>query len=298
MKEGINKFMQYLILGASGYIGSYLYDRMKQDGFAVTGTVRKRTDNSEMRKYDMETDDLKGILSDMPRGEKTAVLCAGNSSIDQCCTDYEQNYFLNVTRSQAVIEELLAEGFRIIYFSTDHVFDGMHGNYTEEDETHAINCYGRMKEEMERFLLEKRKPVFIARLSKVVSAQWHPKNLFYEWSLLQEKGEPIYCIKDNRLSFIALEDIYQACLISNKNKLSGLYHIVGNQAYTRKELAELFFRIQGTETQKIEERSIDAFAFQDRRPLDTSMSNWKFCQETGFCFSSMEQAIKEYLKEK
>lgn len=290
--------MQYLILGAGSYIGSYLYNRMKQDGYAVCGTVRKETDDPKLRKYDMETDDLKEILRDMPKEEKTAVICFGNSFIDQCYTQYEQTYYLNVTRMKAIIEELLSEDFRIIYFSTDHVFDGMRGNYTEEDETYAISCYGRMKEEIERFLLEKKLPVFVARLSKVVSAERHPKNLFYEWSLLHEKGESIYCIKDNRLSFTVMEDIYQACLLSNEKGLSGLYHIVGNQAYTRKELAELFFCMQGLETQRIEERSLEAFAFPDRRPLNTSMSNLKFCRETGFCFTSMEQVIREYLKGK
>ena len=81
-----------------------------------------------------------------------------------------------------------------------------------------------MKEEMEQHLLEHEPKVCIFRLSKVVDGKPAKQNILSEWESQAKEGE-IRCIRGNRLSFTAMEDIYQACLLAGRMKLHGLYHI-------------------------------------------------------------------------
>lgn len=215
---------QYLILGANGYIGSYLFSRLEQDGVNVLGTAHDTGRNSKMESFDILKDSIEGILQKFDQEEKIAIVCIGQTNIGQCLKEYERSYRINVTETKRLIRSLCQAGFHVIYFSTDNVFDGTEGDYTENSKTHGINQYDRMKEEMEQHLLEHEPKVCIFRLSKVVDGKPAKQNILSEWESQAKEGE-IRCIRGNRLSFTAMEDIYQACLLAGRMKLHGLYHI-------------------------------------------------------------------------
>ena len=288
--------MQYLILGANGYVGSYLFRRMEEDGKAVFGTGHKRTGSDKLVYFDFEKDDLDAVISKISDTEKTAIICIAESNIDRCYEHYDQAYQVNVIRMKTVIHTLIENGFHVIYFSSDNVFDGKDGNYTEESPTSAINEYGKMKAEMEAYLLKNEPEVCIFRISKVVSSENQKQNVFTEWENKINDGK-IYCIRGNTISFIYIEDIYQASLLVAEKKLAGLYNIVGDEAYSRKELAEKYYHMAEVQGMEIIECGVDHFPFKDaRRPLNVSMSNQKFKEETGYKFTSMDEVIRRYIE--
>lgn len=290
--------MHYLVLGANGYIGSYLYMRLLMDGNEVTGTRHIHNGNKNCFYFDILKNDLSDIIVKMEGKEKVAIICIAQANIDWCFENYEMAYEINVNRTINLIHSLRENGFYIICFSTDNVFDGKEGNYSEYSKTHGINRYGIMKEELEQFILKKNfQEVCILRISKVVSSKQEKQNIFFEWERQKETGL-IRCIKGNKLSFVSIEDIYQACLILSKKRLGGLFNIVGDRAYSRAELAKKFCQKSGYDKVKIEECGVGEFSFKDNRPLNISMSNLKFKKETGYMFTSMDQVIEEYLENK
>ncbi|MDE7314177.1 MAG: sugar nucleotide-binding protein, partial [Mucispirillum sp.] len=220
-------------------------------------------------------------------------VCIAEPNIDRCYKYYDQAYEINVLKTQKLIHELSAEGFQIIFFSTDNVFDGADGNYTEESKLHAINKYGMMKAEMEHYLLTYKPEVCILRIPKVVSTSRKKHNIFTEWEQGIETGN-IRCIKGNRLSFVCIDDLYNACLLVAGKKLHGLYNIVGDEVYSRAELARIFCAQLGATAVDIQECDLSEFSFKDNRPLNISMINEKFKKETGYQFMSMELVIKMY----
>lgn len=286
--------MQYLILGAGGYIGSYLYERMLADGKDVTGTRHMHAASGSCLYYDILKDEIQPVIDSIKGPGKTAVMCIAQADINRCMEDYSLAYEINVVRTKQLLRELRKNGFYTIYFSTDNVFDGEEGNYTEDSGTHGLNQYGRMKEEMEQYLQQQEPEVCILRISKVVSKKRVRQNLFFEWEKQGETGQ-VRCVRGNRLSFVAIEDLYQSCLLAAQRKLHGLYQVAGDQAYSRAQLAELFFQKAGNHHVVIKECPVGEFAFKDARPLNLGMSNRKFRQETGYSFTSMETAIQEYL---
>lgn len=291
--------MQYTVFGANGYIGSYIFQRFREEGHQVTGTGRRVADGSELISFDIQKDSVERIIPKTDRGNRTAIICIAETNIDKCCANYEQAYEVNVNSTQRVISDLRHQGIQVIFFSTDNVFDGRRGNYSEKSPTNAINQYGRMKAEMEKHLLENEPEVCIFRIPKVVSVLRRKQNIFTEWEERSELGM-IRCIRGNRISFVCVEDIYRACLVASEKNLHGLYNVVGDQAYSRAELARKFygkFVCGGGGKREIEiiECGTEEFPFLDNRPLDVSMNNMKFRNETGYQFMSMDTVIDIYI---
>ena len=286
--------MQYVVFGASGYIGSYIYQQLSKDGFNVVGTCHKTLKYDKMVSYDIQKNSIDNVMSEIYDVDRTAIICIAQSGIDWCYKNYSQAYDINVIKTQKLICELSQNGFQIIYFSTDNVFDGISGNYTEESQTHAINKYGMMKEEMEHFLLANEPKVCIFRLPKVVSISKEKQNVFTEWTNQIIEGST-RCIKGNYLSFVYIDDVYRSCLLAAEKKLHGLYNITGDEIYSRLEIVRKFYDMADITQIDVQEYDLDKFSFIDKRPLNIGMSNLKFKKETGYQFKGMDSLISMYI---
>lgn len=287
--------MKYLVLGANGYIGKYFYRRMKQDGLEVIGTGRHSGEEHGLVHFDIQEDTISDITRCITGREKAAILCIAQTNIDRCKTEYELSREINVTAIKKVIETLIQENYYVIYFSTDNVFDGVKGNYTESDMTNAINQYGKMKEEMEAFLTDTYPEVCIFRLPKVLGVERDAKNMLTDWENKMDDDE-IRCIRDMKMTVVAKEDIYQACLIAVRRKLKGIYNLCSGEIYSRKELAIKFFEWLGAENKDIVELDVEEFGFRDQRPLNIGLNNAKFRKETGYQFKTYRMIAEEYLQ--
>lgn len=286
--------MEYFVFGATGYIGSYLYHRLKIDGYSVAGTSRRAMDDGLLF-YDIKNCDIDGLLKFADRNEKKiAIICIAESNINRCYEHYDEAYDINVVKTKKLIHTLVGNGVKVIYFSSDNVFDGVSGNYTEESQTNPINKYGAMKAKMEQYLLSHESDVCILRISKVVSMKKERQNVFTEWQEQIKKGF-IRCIKGSYLSFVCIEDIYQACLNVAEKNMYGLYNIVGDKAYSRAELAGELYKRMNISDVDVRECDVQDFGFIDKRPLNVSMSNQKYKNETGYQFMSMDTVIEKFI---
>lgn len=287
--------MQYVVFGSDGYIGSYIYNQLLKDGYNTIGTSRRLKTEDALVYYDIQQNNIDCILSEICDNAKTAIICIAESNIDRCFENYALAYEINVCLTRRLIKQLVDNDFHIIYFSSDNVFDGISGNYTEESPTHPINKYGIMKDEMEKYLLKTYPEVCILRISKVVSTFERAHNVFTEW-VNQVRTGRINCIKGNKLSFVCIDDVYHACLISSEKNLCGIYNVVGDCTYSRAELARKFLNYSGMATIELNECNLDELFFKDRRPLNLGMSNQKFKNITGYQFMDMDSVIKQYLQ--
>ena len=105
--------MQFLILGANGYLGSYLYKRMLSERINVIGTGHRHGYTKGLVKFDVLRDSIQNITKWVNDRERTAIICIAQTDIDQCKTQYEQSYQINVVFTQKMVEALLQESFQI-----------------------------------------------------------------------------------------------------------------------------------------------------------------------------------------
>lgn len=287
--------MQYVIFGATGYIGSYIFRKLKQDGQQVIGTSRRKYSiEDETVIYNILEDSPDYLTSKISDVDRVAIVCIAESNIDRCLENYSDAYRVNVIRTKELIHILSMKGFRVIFFSSDQVFDGTQGNYTEESERNPINKYGMMKKEIEDYLLSNEPEACILRIPKVVSTLRKRQNVLSEWTDKIDAGR-ICCIRGNRLAFVSMDDIYRICRIVAEKRLKGLFNIAGDKAYSRAELARIFYDKLGVDQIEIKECDVEEFHFKEKRPLNLSMSNAKFKIEMEYMFESMESVIDRYL---
>ncbi len=286
--------MQYLVLGADGYIGAYIYQSIIKEGLDVIGTSRRRNLINGLYYYDIQQNNIDDVLANMKNGEKTAIICIADANIDSCHENFDKAYGINVTRTKRLINRLVMEKFHIIYFSSDNVFDGKTGNYTEESPTNPINKYGQMKAEMEQYLLENVPECCILRIPKVVSPLKTRANVFTDWENQIDRGI-IRCIRGNKLSFISIDDIFRVCRLVAERKLTGLYNVAGDVSYSRSELVRMFYNKKGIFNMTICECDVSSFGFKDKRPLNVGLNNRKFKDLTQYQFADMDCIIEQYI---
>lgn len=286
--------MELLVIGATGYIGSQIYCEAVKRNIKVIGT-KFHSENKELFKFDIVKDDIATIASKINGNNKVAIVCSANAKIDYCYAYREEAYKINVLSTIKLMNRLNNLNYKIVFLSTDNVFDGEKGNYTEEDRQCPINEYGKMKTIVEKYILENIPDACIMRIGKIIGMKNHKNDMLTEWITQAENGEKIYCIKDNIFTPTHVEDIVNSFFIIYKNKLRGLYNIISNECFSRKEMASQFLEYMQLKADVIE-KDISEFNFKDNRPLKIQMCNDKFVNATNYNFKSIETVFKEYKK--
>lgn len=286
--------MNILIIGATGYIGKALYKKCLANNNYVIGTSRKEQSNLGIKKFHIgnSIDDIDNALS-VNNKTKHAIICGGQSNIAECKEKKQEVYQINVEGTKKLINQLKEKKYKIIFCSTDNVYDGEKGSYTETDSINPINEYGKMKAEIEDYLLSECPDACVIRISKVIGDVTSNKDMLNEWKDKALKKETIYCIKDNYFSPVHIDDVVNVILCILEKNLCGIYNICGNTKYARIDLCKSFLdNLKLTTT--VVEKNINEFNFNDKRPLDTSMLNHKFILDANYKFQDLKKCFKEY----
>jgi dTDP-4-dehydrorhamnose reductase len=138
--------MRTLIIGASGLVGGALRDAFPES----IGTFH-RSAVEGLLPLDIRDADAVGQL--VRRSAPDLVLLpAAQPNVDGCERAPGESAQVNVAGTRHVAEAAAAIGARLVFFSTDYVFDGQAGPYPPDAEPAPINVYGRHKLEAERIV--------------------------------------------------------------------------------------------------------------------------------------------------
>lgn len=217
------KNQKILLLGASGYVGGVLWADLSSR-HSVVGTCATQTIPG-LLKLDL-LDEV--ALSRLARqGFDLIIHAAGLVDLQQAESNPELAYSLNVRSVEVLLDSLEGMDTRIIYLSTDNVFDGKKKEYTEADGTSPLNIYGRNKVAAENLLRSSRHQVL--RIPIV-----YGKSPFSGRFFARFKGNKTPAQTD-----IVCAPLYLPSLPSALEKLwdfSGIVHLGGEEVMTRYEL--------------------------------------------------------------
>lgn len=284
--------MTILIIGATGYIGKKIY-KVAKEKFQVIGTKYKSKEE-EFVKFDLLKDDISIIDNNIIDKEKYALICAADANIEYCFKNKENAYQKNVIATIKLINQLNRLGYHIVFLSTDNVFNGKKGNYIEEDIQTPINEYGKMKAEVEKYLINNISASCIMRIGKIVGNFTSEKDLLVEWFQMAKQEKTISCIKGNIITLTHIDDIVKSFFLIIENNMSGLYNIVGNESDSRINLCKRFLNYMNLKAD-ITSKDISQFQFLEKRPLNISMRNNCFIEKTGYQFMNLDDIWKSFL---
>lgn len=282
--------MKILGTGMRGLIGSRIIELLK-DKYEFENLDRTSGVDITNREKILE------VL--MASDAKIVLHLAAKTDVDGCEKDKELAEFgdawkINVEGTRNVSEACLKSGKKIIYVSTDFVFDGKieEGEfYSEEDIPNPINWYAKTKYEGEKIIQELNDWIII-RLAYPYRASFE-KNDFMRVILNRLKqNQPVVAITDHIFCPTFIDDVANAIDKLLETDSRGIFHAVGGQCLTPYEAAWEIARQFNLDNALISKTTREEF-FKDRaaRPFRLALKNDKI-GKLGVSMKTFEQGLK------
>jgi len=289
---------RHLILGASGFLGRHLFSCLGPASAIATYHSAPLEGGVH---FDATTTRLRDVLLRGKHGIATAFLLYGVTQLDACARDPDGTRRVNVDSMVQVIDDLLEAGVKPIYASSDAVFDGSRGRWTEDDAPNPSLTYGKQKAAVERYLTGKSPPWIIARLSKIVGSDTDARSLLGEWVRQIEAGESIRCATDLVFTPAHVDDAAAALIDLADGEFSGIFNICGPQSMSRMALLQTLIqeiRRYRDFVPRVVGCSIRDFPFLEPRPLDGSMLPYKLNVALGSSFRDMRSVCADLARKR
>ncbi|KAI0792470.1 NAD(P)-binding protein [Abortiporus biennis] len=144
--------MQIIVTGASGVLGSAVYLAFKGAGHSVLGLAHSRPSN-ELKKLDLlDEATVEHVFAEFK--PDWVIHCAAGRRPDVAEKDPEGTKKLNASVPSHLAHLSRKLKYKLIYISTDYVFDGTSPPYPPSAPTHPLNLYGQTKRDGELAVLE------------------------------------------------------------------------------------------------------------------------------------------------
>lgn len=249
--------MKTLVIGAGGFLGRHF---VKALGPGTPSTTRRELDLA---------DPDPSVVSRLAEGCQSALLLAAIPQIDRCEKDPAGTRRVNVDGTMRVAEHLLSLGVTPVFFSSDYVFKGDTGGYTDDAPTEPTTEYGRQKVEVERRLRELGpERSLIVRLSKVFSIGKGDGTLFDAMAATLAQGATIRAAEDQRFCPTFILPVLKAVLTLLEANVRGTVNVCAPDGVSRFEAATMLH--ERLRRGRVERTTMAALGFANR-PRDTTM---------------------------
>ncbi len=284
--------MHPLIIGIDGLIGKALWSFFKEHSIQVVGTCRQKN-RTDALYFDLEHSDPESLCP-LADSITHVLIPAAIPNIAECERNPDKTSLCNVTKTVQLAQYCWARGIKTVLFSTDYVFDGISGNYSEADLPNPLNEYGRQKAELEKQALACPPEMsLILRLTKVYNVEKPGVGLLEEMKLKLRQGETIRAAKDQIFSPVYLEDVIQGIYTLMLRQAHGVYHLGGPESWSRYDLACSIAKSIQAPLSLVEPISLSNLGEKFKRPLKTDLCCDKFHQATGLTFKKTSDLISQ-----
>jgi dTDP-4-dehydrorhamnose reductase len=224
-----------LVTGGSGLIGGHVAS--KASGvWEVYATCRSNpVDLSSVQSILLRLKDNDSILEVIRQIRPDVVIhCAAWSDLDRCEQDRKHAFQINA-EGTAVLAKVCAESnIRLIFTSSDMVFDGKKGNYTESDNPRPINVYGETKLFAEENIRSVCSNYVIVRVALVYGKPAICGNSFSEKIVIQlRQGKSVPLFTDQFRTPVWVQTLADALVKLAGHDYVGTLHIGGSEKVDR-----------------------------------------------------------------
>lgn len=230
--------MKVFIAGASGLVGSNCMKHFSEQGWEVKGSYFSfpTEDTVFYNTLEPEHPDNFNVKDFQP---DVIVHCGALTHVDYCETHEEESYQKTVQSTKNLIALAKDCHARFVYISTDYVFDGTAGPYTEDAPVNPLSVYARHKLEAEQLALQELDHTLVLRITNVYGNEQRGKN-FIARIIDQCKTKEKLTLKlpyDQFATPTNAWDIARAMFVLLRDNQSGIYHICSSDFMNRVELA-------------------------------------------------------------
>lgn len=278
--------MRVLVTGARGQLGTDLMNELKKRGLEGIGV-----DIQEMDITDGEA--CRRVISE---ARPDAVIhCAAYTAVDAAEENEELCRRINGQGTRNVALACREAGVKLMYISTDYVFDGQGTRPWEPDDARSpLNVYGQTKYEGELAIEELLERYFIVRIAWVFGVAG--KNFIKTMLRLGKERGAVSVVDDQVGSPTYTYDLSRLLVDMIQTDRYGRYHATNEGLCSWYEFAVEIFRQAGMDEVQVTPVSSEAFAAKAKRPSNSRMSKEKL-SENGFeRLPEWQDALGRFLK--
>jgi len=253
--------MKLLIVGADGQLGTDMA-RLLAPLSAVTALTF----------HDLDIMDRPSLKQAIESARPDVVVnCAAYTAVDRAETEQDAAYRVNVLGARNVSQAARRAGARVVYFSTDYVFDGTASEpYDEEAPTGPLSVYGRTKLQGEQATREANPDHLILRLAWMYGSTGH--NFVRTILRLAREKDELRIVDDQVGSPTFTEDVVHQLWTAIEDGCSGTYHCVNTGQASWYEFASQIVRLSGSAVPVVPITSVD-YPTAARRPAFSALSD-------------------------
>ncbi|MGB0403927.1 MAG: SDR family oxidoreductase [Salibacteraceae bacterium] len=287
--------MKVFISGASGLVGGNCYRYFKEKGMDVVGShfkfpLEHTVPFDTLDLNNTENFDLEAFSPDY------IIHCGALTWVDYCEDHQDESYSKTVQSTKNLLTIAEKTGAKLIYISTDYVFDGKNGPYSETDDVNPVNIYGEHKLEGERLTLSSNPENLSIRITNVYGTEARNKNFVMRLVDNIGKGEEMELKLpfDQYATPINAHDIARALYHLIEDKKSGIYNIASTDYVNRIQLAQRVLNYFPNHKVNIVPVSTKEFNPPADRPLLGGLKTDKFLSEYPmFKFTNVDDFLKQ-----
>ncbi|RYL92531.1 dTDP-4-dehydrorhamnose reductase [Sporolactobacillus sp. THM7-4] len=273
-----------IVTGGHGQLGTELTRMLREKGFETCGPGHQAldiTDPAQVREFFQE------IKPDV------VVHTAAYTAVDQAESDRDDAFLVNAygTRNVAIASE--ETGAKLVYVSTDYVFNGeKDGAYSEFDTPSPLGVYGQSKYAGEQFVHDFHTRFFIARTSWVYGQ--YGGNFVKTMLKLAGSHDRLKVVNDQRGCPTYTKDLANKIIELFQTEKYGIYHLSNSGSCTWYEFARAIFEIKGLDIQ-VEPCTTAEFPRPAKRPKNSVFEHMALRLNGFEDIQDWKTALKQYL---
>ena len=250
-----------LVIGASGLVGSALVRAGRDRGMDVVGAARRVRGDATLAVDLCDPAAVERVVDTVC--PDVVVIASAWPWVDGCERDPARSLRENVGTVENVIRA--AGRARVVYFSTDHVFDGARVTYVETDAPGPLNVYARHKRASEELLLARAESL-VVRTSWVFGPEEDGKNFVYQVVRAARAGQGMRVPRGQAGCPTASDFLAETTLALLAEGMDGVVHVAGDALYTKAAWAAEIAGALGLGALPVEEVDADPTAHVAPRP--------------------------------
>lgn len=265
--------MKLLVTGASGLLGHKVALLALKKAHEVYSVYKEhptylgkpiKLDLTEQRQV------AKIIIKLRPQA---IVHTAAYTDVEGCETNQDLAWKVNAEATKHLAIASASIGSHLAYVSTDYVFNGEKGLYSEKDQPYPISYYGYTKLKGEEFVKDHAEERCIARTSVIYGWGQTQKLNFATWLINNlHQGKEVKVLTDQYVSPTLNTNLAEMLLEIAERKITGILHTAGASRVSRHEFALRLAKVFNLKMDMIKPAKKEDMQWRAKRPRDSSLN--------------------------
>lgn len=287
-----------LVTGASGLLGLNMGLQIGESMDMVGQVNQNRLQNVPFKQInvDLSDPDKTSQMMDEIRPE-VLVHCAALANVDACESQYDFAQRINAEVPGQLAAICKQMGTYMVHISTDAVFDGTKGPYSEEDKPNPINAYAKTKLAGEEEVLKNNEDASILRVNFFGWSVTGKRSLAEFFANSFKEGKKVFGFTDVEFCPMMVNDLADVIEAVIEKELKGVFHAVGKDSLSKYDFGLQIARKFGCDESLITPKSWRDGNLTAFRSPDLRLNTDKLAKSLGVVLPGVHEGIERFYRQ-